>query len=74
MMSRRNFLLDKAKRRFFQTFGQDDSFTFDEMLDIWREEGCITDWLEEPERTELKFLFIVGDYPNYESKNKGIII
>ncbi|MHA1704091.1 MAG: hypothetical protein ACTSWK_17705 [Promethearchaeota archaeon] len=58
-MNRLNFLLDKAKRRFFQQFGHDDSFTFEEMVETWEEEGCKTDWLEEPERTELKFLYIV---------------
>lgn len=73
-MTRLNFLLDKAKRQFFQSFGQDDSLTFDEMVKIWEEEGCKTDWLEEPERTELKFLYVVGDYPKNISTSKEIII
>lgn len=62
LVARRNSLLDKAKRNFFRKFGHDDSFTFDEMVETWNDEGCVTDWLEEPERTELKFLYIVGNY------------
>ena len=63
-LTRFEFLLDKAKRQFFQQFGHDDSFSFDEMVEIWDIEGCKTDWLQEPERTEFKFIYIVGDYPN----------
>ena len=29
---------------------------------MWKEEGCKTDWLDEPEITEFKFLTIIESY------------
>ena len=60
-MNRLEFLLDKAKKNFFKK-EWDDSITFNDLEEMWKEEGCKTDWLDEPEITEFKFLTIIESY------------